>query len=58
MLLLQGPAQSLLVLYRSEFRLQGLGPGGGGLLLAGGSLLGWLGALLSVRQHLAAIEPR
>lgn len=58
MLLLQGPAQSLLVLYGSEFRLQGLGPGGGGLLLAGGSLLGWLGALLSVRQHLAAIEPR
>lgn len=57
-LLLQGPAQTLLTLYGSDFRLQGLGPGGGALLLAGGSVLGWLGALLSVRQHLAAIEPR
>ncbi len=58
MLLLQGPAQALLALYGSDFALQGLGLGGGALLLAGGSLLGWLGALLSVRQHLAAIEPR
>ncbi len=58
MLLLQGPAQTLLTLYGSDFRLQGLGIGGAALLLAGGGLLGWLGALLSVRQHLAAIEPR
>jgi cell division transport system permease protein len=58
MLVLQGPAQTLLTLYGSEFNLQGLGLGGGVLLLAGGTLLGWLGAMLSVRQHLAAIEPR
>jgi len=58
MLLLQGPAQTLLTLYVSDFTLQGLGLGGGFLLLTGGSLLGWLGAMLSVRQHLAAIEPR
>jgi cell division transport system permease protein len=58
MLLLEGPAQSLLTLYGSDFTLQGLRLGGVALLLAGGTLLGWLGAMLSVRQHLASIEPR
>lgn len=58
LLLLQGPANALLQLYGSEFAIAGLGATSTLLLAGGGTLLGWLGALISVKQHLAAIEPR
>lgn len=58
LLALQGPANDLLRLYGSDFVIAGAGGVTGLLLIAGGTLLGWLGALLSVKQHLAAIEPR
>jgi len=58
LLILQGPANDLLRLYGSEFVIAGLGAASGALLIAGGAALGWLGALVSVKQHLAAIEPR
>ncbi len=55
---LQGPVNTLLRLYGSEASLFGLSPLNTLLLLAMGTLLGWLGAWLSVRQHLVAIQPR
>jgi cell division transport system permease protein len=44
-------------LYHSGFRLLGPGPAGIMGLLAGGGLIGWLGAWLSVGRHIRAIEP-
>lgn len=58
LLSLRGPALELLDLYSSDYQLQGLGGANSLVLLALGTLLGWLGAFISVRQHLAAIEPR
>jgi len=58
MLSLEGPANELLLLYGSEFTISGLGAGSGLLLIVGGTSLGWLGSLISVKLHLAAIEPR
>jgi len=58
LLTLQGPANELLRLYGSEFVIAGPGTGSTLLLMAGGTLLGWVGAFISVKQHLAAIEPR
>lgn len=58
LLSLRGPANTLLDLYSSDYQLQGLGAADSLTLLALGTLLGWLGAVISVRQHLAAIEPR
>jgi len=58
MLLLGGPLDRLLGLYDSSFHLQGPGLNGAVLLLGGSAALGWLGALISVRQHLSAIQPR
>jgi cell division transport system permease protein len=58
MLTLQGPANNLLVLYQSEYRVHGLSLASGLLLLACSTCLGWLGAMISIRQHLSAIEPR
>jgi cell division transport system permease protein len=58
LLSLRGPANELLGLYSSDHQLQGLGAANSLALLAIGTLLGWLGAFISVRQHLAAIEPR
>lgn len=58
LLSLRGPANELLALYSSDYQLQGLGTANSLTLLALGTLLGWLGAFISVRQHLAAIEPR
>src|SRR5690606_15668778 len=49
--------QGLLALYESQHQLRGLGLAGTALLLGGSGLLGWLGAFISVRQHLAKIEP-
>lgn len=57
LLALNGPASELLRLYGSDYRIRGLGTSGSLLLLAGSTLLGWLGAWISVRQHLSAIEP-
>jgi cell division transport system permease protein len=58
LLSLRGPALELLVLYSSDYQLKGLGGANSLVLLTLGTLLGWLGAFISVRQHLAAIEPR
>lgn len=57
MAVLQGPVQRLLTLYDSQQTLAW--PGGGMLLMlaGGGAALGWLGALISLRQHLREIEP-
>lgn len=54
---LSTPVQELLALYESQHQLRGLGLAGTALLLGGSGLLGWLGAFISVRQHLAKIEP-
>jgi cell division transport system permease protein len=45
-------------LYGSSFTLRGLALGESAVLLAGGALLGWLGAGLAAARHLRAIEPR
>tara|TARA_R110001592_G_scaffold81185_1_gene241182 strand:- start:542 stop:1510 length:969 start_codon:yes stop_codon:yes gene_type:complete len=58
LLSLRGPANELLGLYSSDYQLQSLGAANSLALLAIGTLLGWLGAFISVRQHLAAIEPQ
>lgn len=58
MLALGGPLDALLALYDNQHSVRGLSLLPGLVLLAGSALLGWLGAWISVRQHLAAIEPR
>lgn len=55
--LLAGPVRHLAGLYGSGFTLSGEGLTGALLLLAGGALLGWLGAWLAVARHLRDIEP-
>jgi cell division transport system permease protein len=55
---LEGPLAALALLYQSDFVLLGLGLDGGLRLLAGGGLLGLLGAWLAVARHLSAVEPR
>ncbi len=50
--LLSPPVAELAALYGGNFTLRGLSPLGVGLLTAGGALLGWLGALLSLAIHL------
>lgn len=57
MLLLQGPAEQLALLYQSQHRLIGLGSKGTLLLLCLGAALGLSGSWLAVSQHLHAIEP-
>jgi len=57
LLFLAGPVETLAQSYRDDFALTGLGLAGNLLLLAGGSLLGMIGALLSVSRHLREIEP-
>ncbi len=52
------PVRSLAALYGSGFSLTGLGLQDTLWLLAGGSLLGWLGAGLATARHLRAIEPK
>jgi hypothetical protein len=49
---------ALLALYDNQHSMHGLTLLPGLLLLSGSALLGWLGAWISVRQHLSAIEPR
>lgn len=55
--LLGGPVTRLAGLYGSNFSLTGAGLSGALMLLAGGGLLGWLGAWLAVARHLRDIEP-
>lgn len=57
LLALYTPTRELLALYDSQHELRGLGVTGAAALLAGSGLLGWLGAFISVRQHLSEIEP-
>ena len=56
-LMLETPTLELASLYRTRFELTGLSWYGSGVLLASSIVLGWLGAWLSVRRHLRAIEP-
>jgi cell division transport system permease protein len=58
LLALYGPVDRLLALYDSQYELGGLGLIASLVLLISSAGLGWLGAWVSVRQHLAAIEPR
>ena len=57
LLALAGPVARLAGLYGSEFSLVGPGMTGFGLLLGGGTLLGWLGAWVATARHLREIEP-
>jgi cell division transport system permease protein len=52
------PVGRLAALYDSRFALSGLSWRETGVLLAGGALLGWLGAVLATARHLRAVEPR
>ena len=54
--LLSGPARELAGLYGSQFTLVGLEAGAGISLVAGGAVLGWLGARLAVGQQLRRFE--
>lgn len=58
LLTLYNPVQRLLSLYESQYELSGLGFSASLVLLICSAGLGWLGAWVSVRQHLSAIEPR
>lgn len=55
---LQAPVAQLASAYNTSFPLRGLGIEGCLLLLATGTLLGWLGAWLAVGRHLHHLEPR
>ncbi len=44
--------------YGGQFRMEGLGSRGLGILAAVGAGLGWFGALISTGRHLRRIEPR
>lgn len=57
LLLLEDPVATLADLYGSQFRLAGLDLREFGLLLAAGSVLGFLGAGLATARHLRSIEP-
>jgi cell division transport system permease protein len=55
--LLAPPVSHLAELYNSAFRLSAPGISAASALLGGGALIGWLGAWLSVGQHIRLIEP-
>jgi cell division transport system permease protein len=55
--LLRGPVQRLAGLYHADFALAAYSPGLLLMLLAGGPLLGWLGAWSVVNRHLAQTRP-
>ena len=57
LLALAAPVTRLAGLYGSEFSLVGPGMVGFGVLLGGGTLLGWLGAWVATARHLREIEP-
>jgi cell division transport system permease protein len=52
------PVATLAQLYGSHYALSGLGVEDATLLLAGGALLGLMGAWISASRHLSSIEPR
>lgn len=54
---LQGPLGRLVASYGSSFTMQGPGPSGALLVLAGAGALGWLGAWLATGHHLRATRP-
>jgi cell division transport system permease protein len=56
--LLRPPVRELAGLYGSEFAVTGLSLRETLAMLAGGALLGWLGAGLATARHLRAIEPK
>ena len=56
-LALEGPVARVASAYGSSFRLAGLDAAAVLALMAGGAVLGWLGAWLSATRHLRAIEP-
>ena len=56
-LALEGPVARVASAYASSFRLAGLDATAVLVLMAGGAVLGWLGAWLSATRHLRAIEP-
>jgi len=53
LLLLREPAETLLVFYGEQYRFIGIDINAALVLLAGGLILGWAGAWLSVSRHLA-----
>ncbi len=57
LLLINLPLQRLLLSYQSQFELLTPGFIGGLVVLAGGGLLGLLGAALAVRRHLQNLNP-
>jgi cell division transport system permease protein len=52
------PVATLAQLYGSHFSLRGPSDSDIGILLAVGTVLGWLGAWISAARHLYSIEPR
>jgi cell division transport system permease protein len=56
--LLRSPVRDLVGLYGSDFSLAGLSLRDTAAMLAGGAVLGWLGAGLATARHLRAIEPK
>jgi cell division transport system permease protein len=56
-LTLAGPIGRVAAAYGSRFAITGPSLETSALLLAGGALLGWLGAFVSATRHLRAIEP-
>ncbi|MDX1518591.1 MAG: permease-like cell division protein FtsX [Gammaproteobacteria bacterium] len=54
---LKGPINTLAGLYASQFQLVGIGPAEGGILVAIGTGLGFLGSWIAVQRHIREIEP-
>jgi cell division transport system permease protein len=57
-LAMEAPVRKLSTLYGSSFELRTLDLREHLVLVAGGAVLGWLGALLATARHLRAIEPK
>lgn len=55
--LLKGPITSLVLLYGSDFSVQGLSWQTSSALLLSGAFLGWIGSRIAVGRHLSEIEP-
>ena len=55
--LISTPARSLAQLYDSGYRLVGLSAGQTVLLLGGGAILGWAGAVIATARHLRDVDP-
>ena len=55
--LISPPARSLAQLYESGYRLVGLNAAQTVLLLGGGAILGWAGAVIATARHLRDVDP-